>query len=1179
MRKVVHCLLFVFVFCIVCMVSAADENGDIYKLVSILGVDINTLGYDQDLMTITLYPDGTLSFIFNGEEENATFWKLDGNNITIFVDGSEIYGTLINDMLTLTVDNDELTLKKESSAVNDPQKPVASLPTSPVPTQIKADNRRIAIVGDLINFGQYEQDGDLNNGPEPIVWQVLSVENNRALVISRYGLDRRPFDNRVTLRKLTWENSELRAWLNGYFYMNSFSESEQENIIPTILKTDDFYDSIETTDHIFLFDIHEVKTYFNSTISLRCRTAQSVFTNKAEYGEWWLRSMGYSTGFDGIYDTQYINENGTIFDSGNFALSDYFIRPAMWVELSAIQNILPSYMSDEDFEIDNDGVLWKYRGKASSLKIPEGIKVINDNAFSGCKSLKSVEIPESVNLIKKSAFEKCENIISISIAGRVTSIGEKAFSGCKSLKSINIPSSVASIGSSAFEECENLDSVVIPDQVSSIFENTFSGCKNLKSIDIPSSVTSIGSSAFENCENLISINIPDGIKSIEPKTFSGCKSLKSIDIPSSVISIGNNAFEKCSSLTSVVIPHGVRSIPAHAFSRCGSLESVTIPGSVTSIDFCAFLECRSLTSVNIPKSVTSIGDKAFSKCSSLTAVAIPNSVTSIGNEVFLGCEKLSSVLMPESIRSLGYYIFIDCDQLVLTISQSGKFKNYVTENEIKYNFAEDLREGDFNFSLNAYEDWLTCSITGYTGSDAKIVIPAFGPYGCRVTSVSIPHNTRIASVTVPSSVRKIGSFERCTNLREVNLQEGLQRIDNWAFEGCTSLQSIHIPDTVENIGGSAFGSDIHLIDINYPRDLAEINGVGNGFAPWSPFVGCTSLTDFTIPEGVKKIPSRMFDYKEYPKGYHTESPVYREVVLEKLTLPSTLEELNVTSFNLAGVKKIYLNSEIFKAEIRDYSFQYGENHAFFGDKTQDIFLPAGLNSEQFEWVKTYMILPSPSVKIHCEKGSSTWRLAEAAGLSGKLVERNNEVSPAAYLPTAEASSFDIDANGVLIKYHGTESQVTIPDNVTAIGDEAFSGCTFLESIIIPDGVSSIGDWAFEACKALTSVTIPDSVVSIGRGAFYGCNSLGTVTISSKVASIGKKAFPDSYYLKMVIIPDGDYIPSVISSEVDASTYFYVGTVTDTDPGLEISSRGKLIKYHGNASSVTIPKKHFLRARL
>ena len=117
MRKVVHCLLFVFVFCIVCMVSAADENGDIYKLVSILGVDINTLGYDQDLMTITLYPDGTLSFIFNGEEENATFWKLDGNNITIFVDGSEIYGTLINDMLTLTVDNDELIYLKDGLTI------------------------------------------------------------------------------------------------------------------------------------------------------------------------------------------------------------------------------------------------------------------------------------------------------------------------------------------------------------------------------------------------------------------------------------------------------------------------------------------------------------------------------------------------------------------------------------------------------------------------------------------------------------------------------------------------------------------------------------------------------------------------------------------------------------------------------------------------------------------------------------------------------------------------------------------------------------------------------------------------------------------------------------------------------------------------------------------------------
>ena len=41
-------------------------------------------------------------------------------------------------------------------------------------------------VGDSFTFGSYEQDNDLNNGTEPIEWQVLAIENNRALLISRY---------------------------------------------------------------------------------------------------------------------------------------------------------------------------------------------------------------------------------------------------------------------------------------------------------------------------------------------------------------------------------------------------------------------------------------------------------------------------------------------------------------------------------------------------------------------------------------------------------------------------------------------------------------------------------------------------------------------------------------------------------------------------------------------------------------------------------------------------------------------------------------------------------------------------------------------------------------------------------------------------------------------------------
>jgi len=66
--------------------------------------------------------------------------------------------------------------------------------------------------------------------------------------------------------------------------------------------------------------------------------------------------------------------------------------------------------------------------------------------------------------------------------------------------------------------------------------------------------------------------------------------------------------------------------------------------------------------------------------------------------------------------------------------------------------------------------------------------------------------------------------------------------------------------------------------------------------------------------------------------------------------------------------------------------------------------------------------------------------------------------------------------------------------VTAIGSDAFYGCTGLTSITIPNSVTSIGSSAFRECTGLTSITIPNSVTSIGTRAFYGCTNLNVVKI-------------------------------------------------------------------------------------
>ena len=75
---------------------------------------------------------------------------------------------------------------------------------------------------------------------------------------------------------------------------------------------------------------------------------------------------------------------------------------------------------------------------------------------------------------------------------------------------------------------------------------------------------------------------------------------------------------------------------------------------------------------------------------------------------------------------------------------------------------------------------------------------------------------------------------------------------------------------------------------------------------------------------------------------------------------------------------------------------------------------------------------------------------------------------------------------ILIAYRAKETNYTIPNSVTIIGNSAFYGCESLTSINIPNSVTTIGKGAFCGCDSLTSINIPNSVTMIGNWAFSLC---------------------------------------------------------------------------------------------
>ena len=107
----------------------------------------------------------------------------------------------------------------------------------------------------------------------------------------------------------------------------------------------------------------------------------------------------------------------------------------------------------------------------------------------------------------------------------------------------------------------------------------------------------------------------------------------------------------------------------------------------------------------------------------------------------------------------------------------------------------------------------------------------------------------------------------------------------------------------------------------------------------------------------------------------------------------------------------------------------------------------------------------------------------------------------------------------LIAYRAKETNYTIPNSVTTIGEHAFSDCDSLTSINIPNSVTTIERGAFSHCDSLTSINIPNSITTIGDWAFELCRFLTSINISNSVTTIGEGAFSGCVCLTIINIPN------------------------------------------------------------
>lgn len=194
-----------------------------------------------------------------------------------------------------------------------------------------------ATIGDPVYFGSYEQDNTKSNGKEEIKWLVLDVQGNKLLLISDECLDCKPYN--TSEKKVTWNSSTLRQWLNTSFLGNAFTESEQAQILSVKISNHDNSKfgtdgGKDTTDRIFLLSIEEELNYLRSddfsrfTYWTSYASHQGGSSLKGDY--WWLRSPGEdSTKAAVIKFLGKVDESGIPVNESSKA----GVRPVMWIEL------------------------------------------------------------------------------------------------------------------------------------------------------------------------------------------------------------------------------------------------------------------------------------------------------------------------------------------------------------------------------------------------------------------------------------------------------------------------------------------------------------------------------------------------------------------------------------------------------------------------------------------------------------------------------------------------------------------------------------------------------------------------------------------------------------------------------------------------------------------------------
>lgn len=754
------------------------------------------------------------------------------------------------------------------------------------------------------------------------------------------------------------------------------------------------------------------------------------------------------------------------------------------------------------------------------------------NLYLNGELITDLVIPNDVYSVKNSAFFGGTCFTSLTFHENFYNIGWYSFEGCSNLQAILFyRATPPEFGFRSFDEVDRATTILYVQEGSvekfknaegwNEFENievlpAFSGtCGDNLTWDLTDNVLTIsGEGKMNNYSYLsaapwnlyrgsvYSIDIAEGVTSIGKYAFNGCSNVKSIVSHAAVPpTCGNNCFDKINKETVVVyVPKGkvaqykdasgwkdfknIEVNPLGASGICGAdgdnlkwtlnlegllsisgtgamadnvaswvpyraeILSVVIAEGATSIGKEAFAECVNLGSVSIPNSVKSIGEGAFRDCGILPAIVLPNDLSVISNYTFLNCEQLNDFKLPVAVTEIGKSAFAGCSALTeLTIP------SMVTKiGEEAFSYCEGLT----SITSHAVTP-PDCGADCFEKVDKSI--PVYVPEESVEDYKKAKEWKDFSNIVGVDCALGSGTFGEkdkftwrltCSGTLLIEGSGELAEEGQW-HDYASSIKSIVIPQGVTSIVG-VFWDLPNLESLSLPNSLKTIA---------HSFFSCKKLPIVSIPNSVTVIE---FSFNDCP-GLETIIFGYGVKIIHESFEGSLSKHPEIICFAINPPGEL-------QNSFKDETY-YGAT-LYVPDASLSIY------KSNIPWGEFSAVLPlssRPNTRIiasgTCGSGL-TWELDSNGILTIKGTGAMDSWGKPKSAPDGKRSTAD-DSSAPWYPYHSEILYVVIEEGVESIGDNAFYGCTDIQSItcyaVTPP---ACGADAFEGIDASILLSVPEN---------------------------------------------------------------------------------------------------------